>query len=317
MPPLAGCSRLRRSAPVGLPQIANPKRLAQGETRAEVGVLAPRVAERVPRRGGPWRRGRRVVCTLHRSRRPISEQSTRGRAPSAAREWAACATRELRASAARGPRPALTRCHGFLAGTLRAAHSRAAEGAPMRTRFLRPFDSVAQHTLAPRARDMRMVATESEARLWAHLRRGQLGVRFRRQVVLGPFIVDFLAPSARLIVEVDGGVHLAQQDADKRRDEARRSRNVAIASSGSWSTTSSPTLTPWSSSSELTSADTRPSSGIQRPRPRPPRVSPPEPAKPAIWGRPTGAERRRREHPASGGITLASRLSLSLGSPEM
>jgi very-short-patch-repair endonuclease len=67
---------------------------------------------------------------------------------------------------------------------------------------------------------MRIVATESEARLWAHLRRGQLGVRFRRQVVLGPFIVDFLAPSARLIVEVDGGVHLAQQDADKRRDEA-------------------------------------------------------------------------------------------------
>jgi len=90
----------------------------------------------------------------------------------------------------------------------------------MRTRFLRPFDSVAQHTLAPRARDMRIAATESEALLWAHLRRGQLGVRFRRQVIVGPFIVDFLAPSARLIVEVDGGVHLAQQDADKRRDEA-------------------------------------------------------------------------------------------------
>lgn len=90
----------------------------------------------------------------------------------------------------------------------------------MRTRFLRPFDSVAHHTLAPRARDMRIAATESEALLWAHLRRGQLGVRFRRQVILGPFIVDFLAPSVRLVVEVDGGVHLAQQDADKRRDEA-------------------------------------------------------------------------------------------------
>ena len=33
VPPLAGCSPLRGSAPVGLPQIANPKRLAQGETR--------------------------------------------------------------------------------------------------------------------------------------------------------------------------------------------------------------------------------------------------------------------------------------------
>jgi very-short-patch-repair endonuclease len=90
----------------------------------------------------------------------------------------------------------------------------------MRTRFLRPFDSVAQHTLAPRARDMRVAATESEALLWAHLRRGQLGVRFRRQVILGPFIVDFLAPSVRLVVEVDGGVHFAQQDADMLRDEA-------------------------------------------------------------------------------------------------
>ena len=90
----------------------------------------------------------------------------------------------------------------------------------MRTRFLRPFDSVAQHTLAPRAREMRNTATESEALLWAHLRRGRLGVRFRRQVILGPFIVDFLAPSARLIVEVDGGVHLSQQDADRRRDGA-------------------------------------------------------------------------------------------------
>lgn len=29
----------------------------------------------------------------------------------------------------------------------------------------------------------------------------------RRQVVLGPFIVDFFAPSANLIVEVDGGIH--------------------------------------------------------------------------------------------------------------
>ena len=39
MPPLAGCSPLRGSAPVGLPQIANPKRLAQGETLAVVGGL--------------------------------------------------------------------------------------------------------------------------------------------------------------------------------------------------------------------------------------------------------------------------------------
>ena len=87
-------------------------------------------------------------------------------------------------------------------------------------RFHREYDTVALGRLVPRAREMRRRPTESEAILWAHLRCGQLGVRFRRQVILGPFIVDFLAPSARLIVEVDGGAHIARRDADRRRDEA-------------------------------------------------------------------------------------------------
>src|SRR5690606_27964289 len=47
----------------------------------------------------------------------------------------------------------------------------------------------------------------SEAALWRRLRGRRLGVQFRRQVVLGSFVVDFLAPSARLVVEVDGGWH--------------------------------------------------------------------------------------------------------------
>jgi very-short-patch-repair endonuclease len=43
-------------------------------------------------------------------------------------------------------------------------------------------------------------------------------VWFRRQVVIGHFIVDFLAPAARVIVEVDGGYHATRVDADARRD---------------------------------------------------------------------------------------------------
>jgi very-short-patch-repair endonuclease len=43
-------------------------------------------------------------------------------------------------------------------------------------------------------------------------------VWFRRQVVIGHFIVDFLAPRKRLIVEVDGGYHATRVDADARRD---------------------------------------------------------------------------------------------------
>ena len=56
--------------------------------------------------------------------------------------------------------------------------------------------------------------------LWEALRCCQLGVRFRRQVVLQGFIVDFFAPSARLVVEVDGAQHAQRRGADKRRDRA-------------------------------------------------------------------------------------------------
>jgi very-short-patch-repair endonuclease len=68
------------------------------------------------------------------------------------------------------------------------------------------------------ARQHRSNLTPTEATLWAHLRGHRLGVYFRRQVPLGRFIVDFLAPSAHLIVEVDGGYHRTRQSLDARRD---------------------------------------------------------------------------------------------------
>jgi hypothetical protein len=49
--------------------------------------------------------------------------------------------------------------------------------------------------------------TTTEALLWEALRAEKLGVRFRRQVVLGRYIADFVAPRAKLVVEVDGEVH--------------------------------------------------------------------------------------------------------------
>jgi very-short-patch-repair endonuclease len=68
---------------------------------------------------------------------------------------------------------------------------------------------------------MRQNPTPSEARLRRQLRGKQLGVAFRRQVVVGRFIVDFLSPEGRLVVEVDGGVHAG-----------RRSRDEALAGMG-------------------------------------------------------------------------------------
>jgi len=62
---------------------------------------------------------------------------------------------------------------------------------------------------------MRVNPTDAEARLWDRLRRKQIGgVRFRRQYPLGPYIVDFVCLPARLIVEVDGGQHDLQSEAD-------------------------------------------------------------------------------------------------------
>jgi very-short-patch-repair endonuclease len=69
---------------------------------------------------------------------------------------------------------------------------------------------------------MRFEPTPSEHLLWRAVRGRRLGVSFRRQVPVGKFIVDFLAPKARLAVEVDGGYHARRVKADARRDEALR-----------------------------------------------------------------------------------------------
>ena len=67
-----------------------------------------------------------------------------------------------------------------------------------------------------RARSLRRNATDAEALLWSRLRNRQLnGVKFRRQVPIGPYIADFLSAEARLIVELDGGQHSVETDATR------------------------------------------------------------------------------------------------------
>jgi very-short-patch-repair endonuclease len=74
--------------------------------------------------------------------------------------------------------------------------------------------------LKPRARKMRKEPTPAEDALWQRLRNHQLrDTKFRRQHVIGPFIVDFYARKPRLIVEVDGPIHEVQREADAGRQE--------------------------------------------------------------------------------------------------
>jgi very-short-patch-repair endonuclease len=95
----------------------------------------------------------------------------------------------------------------------------AAQEVTMHRRFGRSIDSPAHVRLVAHASQMRAVPTQSEHLLWQRLRGNQLGVAFRRQVPIGGrFIADFLAPKARLVVEVDGGYHKLRQAADERRD---------------------------------------------------------------------------------------------------
>jgi very-short-patch-repair endonuclease len=62
--------------------------------------------------------------------------------------------------------------------------------------------------------------TPAEDRLWQMLRRHNLGgAKFRRQHVIGPFIVDFYCAAAQLVVEVDGPIHDLQQEEDKLRQD--------------------------------------------------------------------------------------------------
>ncbi|SRR5690554_2532729 len=72
--------------------------------------------------------------------------------------------------------------------------------------------------LGPLAQEKRQAPTPAEAVLWEHVRNRQLaGLKFRRQVAFGCFVVDFYCAERRLVVEVDGPVHARQQAQDAAR----------------------------------------------------------------------------------------------------
>jgi len=71
--------------------------------------------------------------------------------------------------------------------------------------------------LKSRARRLRRQQTDAESKLWARLRARQLcGAKFRRQHAIGPFIADFCTVERGLVIELDGGQHATQAQADQR-----------------------------------------------------------------------------------------------------
>ena len=66
-----------------------------------------------------------------------------------------------------------------------------------------------------RARNLRNNMTETEWKLWGHIRQKQLNVRFKRQVPIGEYIVDFFALEIGLVIEIDGGQHFSNKNQKK------------------------------------------------------------------------------------------------------
>src|SRR6185295_10420055 len=81
------------------------------------------------------------------------------------------------------------------------------------------------------ARQMRRAPTASEARAWKMLRaRRCCGLKFRRQQVIGRFIVDFYCHELRLALEIDGSVHDASDRVirDGLRSDYLRLRGITV-----------------------------------------------------------------------------------------
>jgi len=87
------------------------------------------------------------------------------------------------------------------------------------------------HRLKRPARKLRKAMTESELKLWQRLKGKQLlGVQFYRQKPIGPYVVDFYAARASLVIEVDGGQHFETVAAvqDYARDTYLRSLGLVV-----------------------------------------------------------------------------------------
>lgn len=73
-----------------------------------------------------------------------------------------------------------------------------------------------RHKMIEVARKYRKAPTASEYILWQALRGKKLDdIKFRRQQPVGMFIVDFYNSAYRLVVEIDGGIHDNQEEADR------------------------------------------------------------------------------------------------------
>jgi leucyl-tRNA synthetase len=82
--------------------------------------------------------------------------------------------------------------------------------------------------LLERAKKMRSNPTSAEEKMWGLLRKDYTNFHFRRQHIIGSFIVDFVCLSRRLVVEIDGDIHDYQIDEDRARQETLQNKGFTV-----------------------------------------------------------------------------------------
>ncbi len=84
------------------------------------------------------------------------------------------------------------------------------------------------NVLKEKRKEMRDNMTPAEERLWGEIKSKKLGVKFRRQHIIGNYIPDFVALSCKLIIEVDGEIHKYQQEDDEQRTYELNQHGYAV-----------------------------------------------------------------------------------------
>ena len=79
------------------------------------------------------------------------------------------------------------------------------------------------------ARKLRKNMTDAETRIWQLIRKRQvMGLKFRKQAPIGPYIADFVCYERKLVIEIDGGQHKDREAYDARRTEWLESQGFEV-----------------------------------------------------------------------------------------
>ena len=91
-------------------------------------------------------------------------------------------------------------------------------------------DPALYEQLKAHAEEMRKNPTEAESVMWEMLRAKNLDTKFRRQHIIGEYIVDFVCLDKQLVVEIDGGYHkeTEQKEVDQQRTNFLQSKGFSV-----------------------------------------------------------------------------------------